>query len=128
LQIGIGHLGVALLGEQQRDVDGHSVGDGLGYGGQGLERARDLDHHVGPAHQLVQAQGFGMAGFGVAGQFRRQFDADIAVPASGCGVRPAQQVGRGPDVFHGQGLEELLGRGVVGGQAAHGVVVVVGRG
>src|SRR5690606_23568247 len=45
------HLAVALEGEDERDVDGDSEGQGLGDGGQALGSRGDLDHRVRAVHE-----------------------------------------------------------------------------
>jgi hypothetical protein len=102
--------GVALDGEQQRDVDVDAVGDRpVG----GLDPGRgggDLDHRVGAVDALPQVAGGGERGVGVVRERRVDLEAHEAVGALGPVVDRRQHVGGGADVLDRQRLVDLTRR------------------
>ena len=105
-EIGLGHLRVDFLREQQSDVDVEAFADELADGGQARFGRRHLDHDIVAADQLGQAPHLGDGRLGVHGKIGRDFQADIAVGSMRCLVHRTQHVGGLLDILDRQELIE----------------------
>ena len=116
-QIGLDHLFIDVLGEQQRDVDVDALADQRTDRRNARLGPRHLDHQVVAADRLPQPPRLGDGRRGVYGDIGRDFQADEAVATGIRVVDRAENVGGAVDV----GDREPLVDG------AHGRVVVRNR-
>ncbi len=124
-QIGLHHLGVDVVREDQGDVDVDAVGDRFLDGRNALRRGRNLDHHVRPPQRGEEPLGLGGRIGRVVRQKRRDLQAAESVPALAAVVDRTEDVGGVADVFDGDGVVDLFARLVLRRQSAQLRVVVV---
>jgi hypothetical protein len=106
-QMGFGDRQIGLDAEQQRHIDVDPFADQRPDRRNAGQRARDLDHQIGPVHGPPQPPGFDQRAFGVMGQMRGDLEADEAVATAQPAPERMELVGGGLDVGHGQALVEV---------------------
>ena len=97
-EIGLGHLLVDLLGEQQGDVDVDALADQLADGRQAGFGRRHLHHQIVAGDRAPEPPRFGDGGLGVEGEIGRDFEADEAVATAAGVVDRPQDIGGMPDI------------------------------
>ena len=126
--VGLCHVAIRLVGEQQSDVDGDAFADQRLDRGDALGRRGDLHHQVGTVHRRPEAPRLLQRALGVAGEVGGDLQADVAVHGPRRVVDGPKDVGRRADVRHGQGLVEVPGLAVALLQhLRYGLVVVRAR-
>ena len=105
--IGLRHLAIDLLREQQRDVDADAFADQMFDRRQPFRRGRHLHHQVLPLDVLPEPFGFRDGPLGVHRQIGRDLEADETVIAVQAVVNRAQHVGGVLDVLDGDRLEQV---------------------
>ena len=119
-------------GEQQGDVHRDAGKNGFFDGGHAFGSAGDFHIEIGAIRLLVDFQGGGDGGLGIAGEQRRDFHGNPTVIAVCLVVDRTENVGRAAQVLQGDFNEQLLAReagtrllldgGIVGGAAADGFI------
>ena len=104
LDIGLGHLLVDLLGEEEGHVDVDPLADELADGRDPPGRGRDLDHGVVPADRLPEPPGLLQGPVDIVREMGRHLEADVAVAPRCPLVDRPQQVGGILDIADRQGL------------------------
>ena len=104
LDVGLGHLLVDLLGEEEGHVDVDPLADELADGRDPLGRGRDLDHGVVPADRLPEPPGLLQGPVDIVREMGRHLEADVAVAPRCPLVDRPQQVGGILDIADRQGL------------------------
>src|SRR5581483_3338121 len=107
-QVRLDDLGVAVDGEDQRDVDVVALRDLVLDRREAFLRRRDLHHDVGPPAFVVQVLGELDGASGVRRDRRADLDADKAVLALGPVVHGPEDVGCGLHVLDHEVPEHLL--------------------
>ncbi len=125
LEVRVGHSLVLGQREQQRDVDVQAVLEALEDGRDPLPGARDLDEHVGAVDGREQPVRLGHRTTGVAGEVRRDLDADEAVLASAREVHGREHVARRAHVLDDQAIEDLRRLHALAGEREDGLVVLL---
>ena len=122
---------VDLDAEEQGDVHVDAPVQQFLDGRHAFRGARNLDHQVGPVHELRQMRAFGDRARRIPRQQRRDLEADVAVQATGVAVHGQQRIAGVANVLAGEFLVDLQRRPagartagdllVVGGAAADGL-------
>jgi len=126
--VGLGHLHIDLLREQERDIDADALAGQVLDGRQALRRRRHLDHQILAVDFLPQPLGFRDGALGIQGEIGRDLEADEAVVPLEFVVDRAQHVGGVLDVLDRKLLEQLCDRPIAALQClAKRGVVFIGR-
>ena len=108
-QVGLGHLLVRRLGEEEGDVHVDPGADELADRRDPGGRRRDLDHHVLARHRAPEPARFRHRSRRVVGEVGRDLEAHVAIPPPRGGVHDLELVGGFLDVADGQALVQCLG-------------------
>ena len=125
-QVSLDHLGVALDGKDQSDVDVVALGDLVEDRGQSFLCGRDLHHDVRSLAALAQVFGHPNSAACVVGEGRRDLDAHEAVAAFRLVVDRPERVGGRLDVLDHQLPQHVGGLLLFPHELDHRLVVVGG--
>src|SRR5476649_349688 len=103
-QISFGNLFIDFLREQQCDIDINALADELLDRRQAGLCRRYLDHQVNATNRPPEPPRLNDRCLGAHREIRRDFEADITVPAFRRIVDGAQRIRRVPDIFHREPL------------------------